>query len=559
MRRSRLDAGDGAGQVVERAATTGTADVLGAGGAQAGGLEDGESRIVDDGVGQLLLAGRGGGKEEDAVGQSVEEQGTHVGGCVELEVLAVGRAELIVLEEDDGVGQALVPHLMHQGAQFAGAVGVARLGQYDHLGMAAQASFHLLAQACIREKQEFQGGGRGGDGHEHLGSIGRERVLLALPRHSVDNVAGIGDAAVGRRELRATVDVVGTQGAHGIAAIEPGRDDNGHMGAPDIGYGTRGTAHGTQIVEGGTRLSGNERMTRAGAGHVGGQFVGNGDFALGLLAQRYAQGVADAVAKQGTDAQRALDAAVLALAGLGHAEVQGEVHALALHHVAKQAHGAHHDDGVAGLDAHDHVAEFLPLTDAQELHAALHDALGRVAVARHDAIRQGTVVHADAERCAVLAADGQQALEAFLQALQLGGILLVRVVQLLEGPRGVDVIARVDADFFDNGGGHVGHIGIEVDVGYERRGMAPPAEFGTYVFQIFCLDCALCREAHQVAAGADNSLGLVDAAVGVGGGTGRHALQAQGVVTSDVAALDMGHVGAPWRIIKQVHRWGSLL
>ena len=38
-----------------------------------------------------------------------------------------------------------------------------------------------------------------------------------------------------------------------------------------------------------------------------------------------------------------------------------------------------------------------------------------------------------------------------------------------------------------------------------------------------------------------------------------HALQAQGVVTSDVAALDMGHVGAPWRIIKQVHRWGSLL
>ena len=138
------------------------------------------------------------------------------------------------------------------------------------------------------------------------------------------------------------------------------------------------------------------------------QFAGHGDFRFGRLAQGDADGVAQSVGQQGADAHGGLDASVLAVARFGHAQVQGEVHPLALHRVCQQAHGAHHHHRVRCLDGDDHILEVLVHADAQELHTRLHHAFGRVAVAGHDAVRQRAVVHADADGRVVLLADAEE-------------------------------------------------------------------------------------------------------------------------------------------------------
>ena len=61
------------------------------------------------------------------------------------------------------------------------------------------------------------------------------------------------------------------------------------------------------------------------------ELAGNGDFALWLFAERDADGVTNAFSEQGSDAYSRLDAAVLTLASLCDAEVQGIVHILLVH------------------------------------------------------------------------------------------------------------------------------------------------------------------------------------------------------------------------------------
>ena len=118
------------------------------------------------------------------------------------------------------------------------------------------------------------------------------------------------------------------------------------------------------------------------ARHIVYQLAGHRYLGLGSLAQRYADGVAQSVGQQGTDAQGRLDASVLAIACLGHAQVQGEVHAFLFHDSHQQADRPHHDDRVRGLDGDDHVGEMLVYADAQELHARFYHALGRITIAR---------------------------------------------------------------------------------------------------------------------------------------------------------------------------------
>ena len=121
-------------------------------------------------------------------------------------------------------------------------------------------------------------------------------------------------------------------------------------------------------------------------GDVVDQSTGNGDFALRSFAEADTYGVADAVGKQGSDADSRLDATVLAVAGLGDAEVDGVGHPFGFHLAHQQTYGDDHDDGVACLDGDDDVVELLVAADTQKLHAGLHHAGRCVAIARHDAV-----------------------------------------------------------------------------------------------------------------------------------------------------------------------------
>ena len=252
----------------------------------------------------------------------------------------------------------------------------------------------------------------------------------------------------------------------------------------------------------------------------------NGYLRFRLLAQTHADGVADAVGKQCADAHRTLDASVLAFACLGDAEVERVVHVGVVHLGDEQAHGAHHDDGVRRLDAYHHVVELLLLADAQKLHAALDDAFRRVAVARHDAVGERTVVHADAHRRVVFAADIEEGHEAVLQLLELVGILRVGILNLLEHARRVYVVARVDAHLLCVQRSHVSHVGVEVNVGNERRCVAVGTQLCVYVLQVLSLSAALRSESHEFAACLYDTLSLSHArlrVVGVGCGHRLHA------------------------------------
>ena len=128
------------------------------------------------------------------------------------------------------------------------------------------------------------------------------------------------------------------------------------------------------------------------------KMAGHRNLSLRLLAKAHTDSVANAVGEQCSYAHGTLDASVLALASLGHSKVKRIVHVGLVHLGNEQAHGAHHDDGVGGLDGNHNIVELLLLADAQELETALYDALWGIAVAVADAVGQREADAADAEQ-----------------------------------------------------------------------------------------------------------------------------------------------------------------
>ena len=81
------------------------------------------------------------------------------------------------------------------------------------------------------------------------------------------------------------------------------------------------------------------------------------------------------------------------------------MHILLVHRLHQQADSRHHDYRVRSLDANNHIIELFTTADSQKLHATLHDTLGRVAIARHDTVRQRAVVDTNANSGVVFFAD----------------------------------------------------------------------------------------------------------------------------------------------------------
>ena len=247
---------------------------------------------------------------------------------------------------------------------------------------------------------------------------------------------------------------------------------------------------------------------------------------LWLLAQTHTYGVADAVGEQSSDTYGALYASVLALSSLSHAEVERIVHVVAVHLVDEQTHCAHHDDCVGSLDGNHHVVKLLLLADAQKLHAALDDSLGSVAIARHDAVGQRSVVDTDAHGCVMLLADIEEGNEAVLKFLQFVGIFGIGIFYLLEHTRWIDIVARIDAHLLGIERSYVGNVGVEVYVGNKRSVEAVSTQLGVDILQILSLASALCGESHKFTASLNNSFRLFYACLSVVGIGSGHRLDA---------------------------------
>ena len=143
------------------------------------------------------------------------------------------------------------------------------------------------------------------------------------------------------------------------------------------------------------------------------------------------------------------------------------------------------------------------------------------------------MVHADAYRRVVAAADVEQGYEALFYALQFGGILCVGVFELSEGACRIDIVAGVDAHLLAVQRRHVGHLGVEVYVGDEGRGISGIAQGLGDVLHVLGLAHALCRQSYQFASRPDDAYCLFHACLGVVGVCGGHRLHAYGVVAAD--------------------------
>ena len=66
-------------------------------------------------------------------------------------------------------------------------------------------------------------------------------------------------------------------------------------------------------------------------------------------------------------------------------------------------------------------------------------------------------------------ADVEEGYEAFFYLLQLSLVFLVGIFQFLECPCRVNVVSWVYAHLLAAFGGDVGHVGVEMYVGYEWR------------------------------------------------------------------------------------------
>ena len=560
MRCGSLDAGNGARQVVERAAAARATDILRLGSAQAGSLQYGKGCGILHLERQRALTLRLLVEQHDAVGQPVKHQCAHVGSSVELEILLVALAHAVLLKEHHRGAQFLTPQFVHQCALLAQAVLVVALCYDNHPGHGAQQRLHLVVKVEVSEEQELDACPARRHGHEVAFRKHGISALLALPQVSVHQIASASHALVLAGQAAPHINVVGrglAVGSRVRLVVEACGYDHRHIVATNVANRSGAAARRIFVVELRGLLSRNFGVSGA-SHHIFGQFVSHRHLHLGSLAQAYAQRVANAVGQQCANAHGTLYASVLALAGLCHAKVQRKVHVLHAHHAAQQAHRAHHHLRVRCLDRHSHVLEPLLHTHTQKLHAALHNARRCVAVAAHDAVGERAVVHANAQSRVVLLTDVEQFGKPLFKSCQFGGILLVGVFQVFELSCRVHIVTRIDAHLLHNGSRHIGHIGVEVHVGHQRAVVAALQQFVLDVAQVLGLACALCGQSHIVGPSVEYGHTLLHATLGVGGGSGGHALYAQRIVAAEWPVANH-HLVAHSRIIVEYRHLCSKL
>ena len=237
------------------------------------------------------------------------------------------------------------------------------------------------------------------------------------------------------------------------------------------------------------------------AGDILHQFLRHRHLEFGVFAERHANGVAYALGKQCANAYSAFYAAILAIAGLGNAQVQREVHILGIHRLHQAAHGFHHNHCVRGFYRYHHVEEVLRHHHAEKFHHALHHSGWSVAITAHDAVAERTMVHAETHCSAVFAANGYEWHQCFGDFLYLAGIFFVAESEFLECSRHVNKVARIDAHLVGLLRCLECCLGIEVDISHQWHIVALIDKMLAYHAYVVGLAHTLSSESHKVGSG----------------------------------------------------------
>lgn len=176
-----------------------------------------------------------------------------------------------------------------------------------------------------------------------------------------------------------------------------------------------------------------------------------------------------------------------------------------------------------------------------------------VAVAVAYSVAEAAVVDTDAQCCVMLFADVDELYKAFLQLVELGGIFLVSIFVFYKPACRVYVIAGVYAHALNDGGCHVGHVGVEVHVGHQRRGIAVGHDAGLYVSEVFSLNGALRCQPDELSAGFYDALRLSDAGISVACVGGSHRLHPHRTVAAYYRAACADRCCLPTAVIENIH------
>ena len=178
------------------------------------------------------------------------------------------------------------------------------------------------------------------------------------------------------------------------------------------------------------------------------------------------------------------------------------------------------------------------LENAQKLHTALHNTLRGVAIARHDAVAERTVVDADANSSMVLLTDIDKRHQLVLYLLQFLGIFGIGVLQMLERAPGIDIVARIDAYLFAILRCHISGMRRKVHISHQWCLVTVSLQTSRDILHVLSFTRALSGETHQFATRINYTLCLLDTTIGIVGVDGCHRLNADGVLSANA---DMTH------------------
>ena len=142
------------------------------------------------------------------------------------------------------------------------------------------------------------------------------------------------------------------------------------------------------------------------------------------------------------------------------------------------------------------------------------------------------MVYADTDGCVVLLADIKERHEAVTNLLKFLCIFLVGIFQFLEDTCRINIVARVHAHLLAIKGSHIGHVGVEVNVGHEWCHDSLCLQRSGDILHVLCLARALCGKSHEFTSSLNDTLCLCHTSlrvIGVGSGHGLHPYWVLGV------------------------------
>mmetsp|Transcript_29757 Transcript_29757/g.63210 ORF Transcript_29757/g.63210 Transcript_29757/m.63210 type:complete len:837 (+) Transcript_29757:104-2614(+) len=569
-------------QVEQGSSARGTAHELGLGVAHSASLEEGEAGVAEEvdaevDVGADLL-------DEDSVPVPVREEGADLGPELEGELVGFGGVRLVVV---DGGGEDVVG--LEDLEDSAGGVELGEGWVDAHEDHDRIQVLHLGDGLVVLGPVDFHGKA---DGTLRQLSVGLDRLREAHERHGV--LQGIRLQFLGRHDhsrphlhhppQRRPPGLVVRRGqrphedavargdvleGHAHGRLEPEllvqvggvalRQHRGRDGADDAAVVVEEEADvdrlrllllGEGAVPSRVREDvagvdvGLHRLLTRGRPLVGRRQSSLGHFAeavarreleLGILREAHPHRVPEPVGEEGPDSNGRLHPAILALAGLGHSQVQWVVPIQAVHLARQEAVALHHDERVGSLHGEDEVVVVLTAADVGELDGRLDHAAGGVSVVGQDATGEGAVVGPDAHAAVeflALADEGEHGLDEVLALLDVIVLGLVHLVLEVLPP--VGEVPRIDPNLLHRVGHQLGHLGLEVHVGTQRDVVPPLEQSLPNRRRRVGLPLSLHRDAHQVEPLVGASDDLLDAGVDVCRVGGRHGLSHDGMVGSEL-------------------------